>query len=240
MCFSVATLSLAATVLHGYGPLLAEGAGVLDLRQSPRAFRDRVDELAKLPLCGRASLAECVVPFLRDGSRRQFPDYVYPAEGHDLSTTAGRAAYFLDRLLDFELPPLRPKATRQDRETLYRLGVSFSDSLRRGLEASAQAAELKRPQRDDLKALGERIRQGLSGKRPQDGIDALDELLHKWCPIGRTRAELEALIGRAAADRLGGFEYLFSGQSGDVSCRFYSDKRGAIQAVVKCPLRGQN
>jgi hypothetical protein len=146
--------------------------------------------------------AEALLPYLtKEDQRGQPTGPEWVGETNDLSRTAGRAAWCLERILDVTLPDVRSDCTAEELRTLQEQGTRLVEQYRAKLMAlasvrrvqPAEFARLKRKYRGKIIPMA----RGVS----HDFIKEMDDLLGEWPPVGRKYEDLVSIIGARGQSR---------------------------------------
>jgi hypothetical protein len=148
-------------------------------------------------------------------------DYQWQPGTHDMRRKAGRAARAFEECLGVQLPAVGPDTSPADVAAIHRTAAAAV----RKFHAETLAAETaKRPEHSveslRLKYQGRirpRAHAGIGAEEARESIDALDDLLREWCPIGQSVETLERIVGVPLDTlRQGSLRYFFTYEWADL------------------------
>lgn len=221
------------------------------------AFDRSVTRFADEPIYIRMSVASELVAMITDASTwegydPQHVEEVMVESRHSLALKSGRAAYALDRLFGFDLPPVRASIGRASlsdiQEGANKQIAAYSKGVIDVIRAYEIGQDVERLKREfGLHLAGS----GIDGHLTMREHESFNALLERFFPIEKSLADLEMIVGQRSfavnaetklletrpdsAEPTGTFEYRFDTGYGGI-IYYFEVKDGVIKNVVRTSL----
>lgn len=216
--------SLAFVALGGCrsGDEAAEGLGDGPKDAGSRPVRGIIS-VSDVPNLSRASLEDCEKRLARWSQGRDYEKLMIAEEllplltseetcedaadheptrgGNDLSRVAGRAKWCLERTLGVSLPNVRADSSPQELEKLREEATKLVEAYRSEIMARAQDQRVSPAAFAELKRKYPVASVPDGSNNPWGCINAMENLLGEWPPIGRKYEDLASIIGVKAQRR---------------------------------------
>lgn len=226
-------------------------------RYSDVAFDRSVKRFAGEPVYLRMSVANELVAIITDSSTwkgydSEHIDDVIVESRHSLALRAGRAAYALEWLFGFTLPPVRESTGRALLTDIQRSASRQIAAYSRGVIDIIHAYEIGKDVERLKREFGPRLAgSGINGHLTMREHDSFNALLEQLFPIDKSLTDLEMIVGQRAlavnaetklletrpdsAEPTGIFEYRFDTGYGGI-IYYFEVKSGVIKKVVRTSL----
>jgi hypothetical protein len=168
-----------------------------------KSVQQSANELARLPLYLKLSAAPEIIDALDDQRAVDTPDYQHASGTHDMRLVAGRAAFYVEKVLPITLPSITNATSQAMLKQIEESARTQYDAYRAGVMAAVKECRIGA----DIQALAQRYRDAIyADVLPEHhqyqffpaGAQAFEEMLHDFFPIGKTLTDLEMIMGGKA------------------------------------------